>query len=484
MKTDWFISPSDCTEKTRSHKCQYRVYVTAQLLFGSDAVLGAVFVFGFVVAAPRQRVEASEHADATAAGASLLVEFGGQKYEFPTMVAMFGDFVAASSTDCSPTSFNNMVNKFMTNEKSAYDDAKKLIGVETKGKAQLSAEESFKAYTIGSAPLLYAKLGLLAVNNYDHFMDNDCLQKLIKAGISQLDSYRSDKNKYIVALACLAHFVTDSFSGGHVRTPRKALLDGLSSLTAMTQSLKKVTAGSFAKTMHDTDNFNGVMITDGGETWLALGDKHWLDAANAKNREKTKKAVDVLLSDQTKPITYEDLHIPKLAALANQNQCPIFVKSCNGRLAPDDTTCASTEVWWWKDIDMSLLAFTNGWVRDSQTLARGSESCIYYPLQAFDFSKAIVADIGYKSDKKKIGDVPRRNELVMPLNTFVSCAFFGSGVGARKDKDPRNRPGSAMPPGATSTASLQPDTLRTPFSSPPTTSPSKNPGSAPGTGQL
>lgn len=59
------------------------------------------------------------------------------------------------------------------------------------------------------------------------------------------------------------HFLTDSFTAGHIRVPRKELY----------QQSRHVVGGLRAKSMHDEDNKYGIWVKNGqGKTWLAFGD--------------------------------------------------------------------------------------------------------------------------------------------------------------------------------------------------------------------
>jgi hypothetical protein len=82
------------------------------------------------------------------------------------------------------------------------------------------------------------------------------------------------------------HFLTDVFSSGHSRTPRRALNDRHD--TAASES------GYLAKAMHDEDNQKGVLYLsrkDQSDTWLAYGDSYVRNVENATNLAKAIAAV-------------------------------------------------------------------------------------------------------------------------------------------------------------------------------------------------
>lgn len=76
------------------------------------------------------------------------------------------------------------------------------------------------------------------------------------------------------------HFLTDGFSGGHIRTPRGALVGS---------ALGNIES----KILHDLDNEYGVEVTNarGDRAWIAYGDEHFTDAGNATNRRVAEEAV-------------------------------------------------------------------------------------------------------------------------------------------------------------------------------------------------
>jgi hypothetical protein len=77
------------------------------------------------------------------------------------------------------------------------------------------------------------------------------------------------------------HFLTDLFSAGHLRVPRKELFDQITTpLPGFTGSLGSL----LARAMHDEDSENGLVVHNAqGATWKAYGDKRLLDSANAAN---------------------------------------------------------------------------------------------------------------------------------------------------------------------------------------------------------
>ena len=83
------------------------------------------------------------------------------------------------------------------------------------------------------------------------------------------------------------HFLTDSFSGGHIRVARARL--------HASGKAGDVTS----KALHDLDNEFGVLVTNdrGDAPWIAYGDEHLGDRANARNRALALEAVQLSKQD-------------------------------------------------------------------------------------------------------------------------------------------------------------------------------------------
>lgn len=83
------------------------------------------------------------------------------------------------------------------------------------------------------------------------------------------------------------HFLTDAFSGGHIRVPRSALH----------------AEGKFgdvkSKIAHDLDNENGVEVTNprGDRPWIAYGDDMLVDPRNSRNKQLAEEAVALSKQD-------------------------------------------------------------------------------------------------------------------------------------------------------------------------------------------
>lgn len=136
------------------------------------------------------------------------------------------------------------------------------------------------------------------------------------------------------------HFLTDLFSAGHLRTPRKQIYDRLLSRSpAVLRDVNVGLAGLLVRGMHDEDSRNGLTVTNAaGRTWTAYGDKRLLDAASKDNRAMVVAAAqasaddiaNAFMSGQVQEPSALSL-IPDLAALAKPgtatdavNPSPLF----------------------------------------------------------------------------------------------------------------------------------------------------------------
>lgn len=132
----------------------------------------------------------------------------------------------------------------------------------------------------------------LAANNADHFAEwallayisghTAALQQAVKAHSS------NDEKQLELAYAMNAfadHYLTDLYSAGHLRVPRKQLA------AVVTPS----DLGSLiTRFMHDEDSKFGLNVRNGtGDHWRGYGDKRYFDAIDSANRVQVNQAVQV-----------------------------------------------------------------------------------------------------------------------------------------------------------------------------------------------
>lgn len=130
----------------------------------------------------------------------------------------------------------------------------------------------------------------LAAHNENHFTN-------VTPGHSNLDTWRRMHVQAILAArngdanmawgmnATADHYLTDAFSGGHLRVERSEL---------MTSTMGNIES----KILHDLDNNHGVDVTNArGDVWTAYGDENYNEPVNARNRELVQEAVRLSKQD-------------------------------------------------------------------------------------------------------------------------------------------------------------------------------------------
>jgi hypothetical protein len=205
----------------------------------------------------------------------------------------------------------------------------------------------------------------LLKNNFDHFGDQ--AREAYRAGhrlalklaaiAGQLKKSNSDlSNKFLMQaftielFAC--HFLTDLFSSGHQRTPRKELYDYLKEKGGKKIPFKNAFAGMMANVMHDEDNENGVVLENGnGMVWSAYGDYYYKTDKNHANRYRISCAVTKALSgiftlyaaslNQTnnankdmfnRQVAEMEKEIPHISNKVGANKAPLFNFNSNMQL--------------------------------------------------------------------------------------------------------------------------------------------------------
>lgn len=179
------------------------------------------------------------------------------------------------------------------------------------------------AYQIEMMPdsnSLWGKIGAFAsadyipllLKNFDHFGEDAKTAYLAGHRIARkLVSKAKQQNsnelfmQAILAELFACHFLTDLFAGGHIRTPRRELVNHLNDPSG---NLKKIPnleistvnlalAGFFANRMHDNDGMNGIKVHIKEDKWLAKGDGNYYNIDNTKNATKVCDCMLVALED-------------------------------------------------------------------------------------------------------------------------------------------------------------------------------------------
>ncbi|BCA94176.1 phosphatidylcholine hydrolyzing phospholipase [Legionella antarctica] len=131
---------------------------------------------------------------------------------------------------------------------------------------------------------------LLAMENYDHFSPNDinaykaghqvALQQALKA---QKTGDRSDLEIAYAMEAFAAHYLSDHFAAGHLRTPRGELKNKVS---------PAVLGSLLASYMHNEENKYGLHVHNAlGDHWIVYGDFSYFNPMNQLNQQMLLKTL-------------------------------------------------------------------------------------------------------------------------------------------------------------------------------------------------
>jgi hypothetical protein len=174
--------------------------------------------------------------------------------------------------------------------------------------------------------------------NFDHFVDPSlnvaqsaflsgyriALNMAQKADSKDLEALK--KAYVIYAFAC--HYLTDTFSAGHMRVPRFALWQKVKG------PLGPEISGVLALCQHNEDGFYGLNVTNGRTTWKAYGDACLLEHQTNEKMpiEAMQKGLDnIYMAFLKKNESIESIEwvLPKLS---EENFCPLFKLDSSGKL--------------------------------------------------------------------------------------------------------------------------------------------------------
>lgn len=172
----------------------------------------------------------------------------------------------------------------------------------SKAYASMDEVASSLAYTLDTN----GRYALLAAVNFDHFGQD--ARTAYNAGhalalkIASGGTERDLELAYTVS-AFADHYLEDSFSAGHMRTPRRFL-----------HSAWNPAWDVCARYMHSEDSAIGLHVaaTDGSE-WIAYGDTRMLDKANDENKRRCIAAIQASVDE-----VFEAYHNPKMIPQAKQ----------------------------------------------------------------------------------------------------------------------------------------------------------------------
>ncbi|AUG02366.1 phospholipase [Pseudomonas sp. 09C 129] len=211
----------------------------------------------------------------------------------------------------------------------------------------------------------------LAAVNWDHFGSwavlaykaghTAALQQAIKAGKS---GQRQDLELAYAMNAFADHFLSDLFSGGHMRTPRKQLHDTVTS---------GFVSSFLSRYMHDEDCKFGLNVNNTqDDNWHAYGDKRYFDTVDVGNRNRVgfivQSSVDEVFESflyGTAPTPDEyaaNSLLPDLQAVQNHlstaNYSPLFVAQGSTVLRRQNINDLNDRHWtadWWGATTLALL---------------------------------------------------------------------------------------------------------------------------------
>ena len=139
----------------------------------------------------------------------------------------------------------------------------------------------------------------LAVMNFDHFGEEAKIaygtgHKLAIETVRNIpDSVSAEEKMRLLVLALTqelyaCHFFTDLFASGHVRTPRKEIVEHVQNISCRIVPKKQGIAGLLVKEMHDEDGRLGLMMHSKNQEnriWEAKGDSCYHEQENRDNAD-------------------------------------------------------------------------------------------------------------------------------------------------------------------------------------------------------
>jgi len=257
----------------------------------------------------------------------------------------------------------------------------------------------------------------LLLTNWDHFGSRAVTAysaghktALQQALIAHQTQKQDDLDLAYAMNAFADHYLSDLFSAGHIRTPRKELAAAFA-------------LGSMASNwMHDEDSGNGLLTQNKrGDTWVAYGDDHFSTDANAKNKsmviEAVQRSADEIW-DTFKTGSLPAIHsaldlIPNVTKAQNYTQ-DHDKKDVNGAAmfiwdiysqGPEETRPAikrrmdydNVYVWQWKSLANSLFEAIDYYTHYQEPVyKRGPTTTIYNWFNTSDISV-------YKATRAKDG---------------------------------------------------------------------------------
>jgi len=202
-------------------------------------------------------------------------------------------------------------------------------------------------------PLGTAVTQLLSPANWDHFVPHALAayqaghSAAIDVAIQANQNIRGLERAYAMnAFAC--HYLSDAFSAGHMRTPRKELSQHVE---------LDFVAALLMDYMHGEDCLLGLKVKNqNGDEWTAFGDSYYFDPENAKSREILEKIMQNSADEVY--FAFKNGYAPKegisvlLPELDSGNASPLFVwdqqeGALKRRCDINDLACYEWTSSWW-----------------------------------------------------------------------------------------------------------------------------------------
>lgn len=221
----------------------------------------------------------------------------------------------------------------------------------------------------------------LAIRNWDHFLPTsmvayetghaEAIAQAIRAKNMPTMKQRVAALELAYAMNAFAdHYLTDMFSSGHLRVPRRELFE---------QSTLASLGGLLAGQMHDEDGRVGLVVRNlEGKTWKMYGDGMLFVPGAQENKAQVKRAVLASVAEVSdafktgKATAKENFAIKKIVAVLDEalmnprnpdlNSSPLYSLDKEGRVtarSPENSLCSYEWTPDWSGVSQ-LLGYSSG----------------------------------------------------------------------------------------------------------------------------
>ena len=302
---------------------------------------------------------------------------------------------------------------------------------------------------VGGLPVVMGRYLQLAAENWDHFTEyavaaysagHELAMEHAAAVPGESPAQAETRMQEAYALNAFAdHFLTDLFSAGHLRAPRKELSEQVATpIPGMSGTMGSL----LVRCMHDEDSHNGLKVSNAaGNSWVAYGDKRLLDAVSGDNRAMVVRATQASADDvwsahlggqhQYTALSF----IPDLARVADvstkENFSPLFHRDAASGVVQrrNDVSNRSDFSWtsdWW------------GWSTWAAIMA--GQSSAFATVRCYSLSSGAFLGwlgVGTNNYVVLVGDEKQAhgldwyaygNDLYLRKNTSPAYRYIGEGV--------------------------------------------------------